>query len=259
MIKAIETSYKGYRFRSRLEARWAVFFDAMGLDWSYETEGFTLPSGEWYLPDFKIKGDDESIIWIEVKGGFDGYLSPVDGWSKVNNFSSHAVKVNGSVCVLGDIPDPNSREIIEPQKNMVISKPNGNGEWQRFCFVLNEYENKELYPSIITNKVSNGQKEVGFMGGRYRIWWPENAYRMARSSRFEHGESGAPNTTPTDTGVPQRGAGRRKAPKPERRTDQMSVRMRPSIRALVEQLAEEEGVPIAEVIERAVSNFAGQK
>jgi hypothetical protein len=25
--KAIETHYKGYRFRSRLEARWAVFFD----------------------------------------------------------------------------------------------------------------------------------------------------------------------------------------------------------------------------------------
>lgn len=27
-IKAIDTYYKGYRFRSRLEARWAVFFDA---------------------------------------------------------------------------------------------------------------------------------------------------------------------------------------------------------------------------------------
>ena len=29
MIKAIETVYNGYRFRSRLEARWAVFFDAL--------------------------------------------------------------------------------------------------------------------------------------------------------------------------------------------------------------------------------------
>lgn len=26
-IKAIDTIYKGYKFRSRLEARWAVFFD----------------------------------------------------------------------------------------------------------------------------------------------------------------------------------------------------------------------------------------
>lgn len=30
-IKAIETSYAGCRFRSRLEARWAVFFDTLGI------------------------------------------------------------------------------------------------------------------------------------------------------------------------------------------------------------------------------------
>jgi len=53
-IKAIETQYNGYRFRSRLEARWAVFFDAMGLEWTYEPEGFDL-AGVPYLPDFYIK------------------------------------------------------------------------------------------------------------------------------------------------------------------------------------------------------------
>ncbi len=50
-IKPIETIYKGYRFRSRLEARWAVFFDALGINWEYETEGYDI-LGEWYLPDF---------------------------------------------------------------------------------------------------------------------------------------------------------------------------------------------------------------
>ena len=30
-IKAIETKYNGFRFRSRLEARWAIFFDSIGL------------------------------------------------------------------------------------------------------------------------------------------------------------------------------------------------------------------------------------
>lgn len=54
-IKAIETIYNGYRFRSRLEARWAVFFDALGVKYEYEPEGFELPSGKRYLPDFKIK------------------------------------------------------------------------------------------------------------------------------------------------------------------------------------------------------------
>ena len=41
-IKAIETRYAGYRFRSRLEARWAVFFDTLGLKWQYEPEGYEL-------------------------------------------------------------------------------------------------------------------------------------------------------------------------------------------------------------------------
>lgn len=53
VIKAIETTYRGYRFRSRLEARWAVFFDALGLQWEYESEGFETSAG-WYLPDFAI-------------------------------------------------------------------------------------------------------------------------------------------------------------------------------------------------------------
>jgi len=48
-IKAIQTEYRGYLFRSRLEARWAVFFDACGVDWEYEPEGYDLGSGGYYL------------------------------------------------------------------------------------------------------------------------------------------------------------------------------------------------------------------
>jgi hypothetical protein len=73
-IKAIETVYKGYRFRSRLEARWAVFFDALGIEWVYEPEGFELPDGSRYLPDFFVYIDksrglrEGSGYWIEIKG-----------------------------------------------------------------------------------------------------------------------------------------------------------------------------------------------
>lgn len=41
-IQAIQTHYNGYKFRSRLEARWAVFFDEMGIQYEYEKEGFEL-------------------------------------------------------------------------------------------------------------------------------------------------------------------------------------------------------------------------
>ena len=62
-IKAIETSYKGYRFRSRLEARWAVFLDELGLPWQYEREGYDL-DGLRYLPDFWLPRQRQ---WMEVK------------------------------------------------------------------------------------------------------------------------------------------------------------------------------------------------
>ena len=41
-LKAIQTEYKGYRFRSRLEARWAVLLDELGVKWEYEPEGYDL-------------------------------------------------------------------------------------------------------------------------------------------------------------------------------------------------------------------------
>lgn len=62
-VKAIETAYRGYRFRSRLEARWAIFFDALGIPWEYEKEGYELPSGR-YLPDFWLPQHE---CWIEIK------------------------------------------------------------------------------------------------------------------------------------------------------------------------------------------------
>lgn len=50
-ISPIETEYDGRRFRSRLEARGAIFFNQVGLP--YEYEGYEM-DGIRYLPDFYI-------------------------------------------------------------------------------------------------------------------------------------------------------------------------------------------------------------
>lgn len=63
-IKAIETIYNGYRFRSRLEARWAVFFDKLQIQYEYELQGFELPGGIRYLPDFYVPSLG---VHVEVK------------------------------------------------------------------------------------------------------------------------------------------------------------------------------------------------
>lgn len=64
-IPAIETHWDGYRFRSRIEARWAVFFRSLGWGYAYEPEGFVLASGRRYLPDFYLPAFD---LWVEIKG-----------------------------------------------------------------------------------------------------------------------------------------------------------------------------------------------
>ena len=65
-LTPIETVYKGYRFRSRLEARWALFFDKLSIKWNYEVEGYKLSNGEWYLPDFWLPTFSGGIF-AEVK------------------------------------------------------------------------------------------------------------------------------------------------------------------------------------------------
>jgi hypothetical protein len=74
VIKAINTEYKGYKFRSRLEARFAVFLDAMNITWDYEVQGYTLPINGNYLPDFYLPNGGlapgySKPLWIEVKAG----------------------------------------------------------------------------------------------------------------------------------------------------------------------------------------------
>lgn len=74
-MKPIETHWNGYRFRSRLEARWAVIFTELGWLWEYEPQGIecsrrlTAPgddaSPHRYLPDFYLP---DLKLWVEVKG-----------------------------------------------------------------------------------------------------------------------------------------------------------------------------------------------
>jgi|TARA_R100000742_G_C4248596_1_gene67181 hypothetical protein len=72
-IAAIPCTYHGIKFRSRLEARWAMFFHRLGLHWEYEPEGFFLgKDGEYdsdlmYLPDFLVITPQGKDMWYEIK------------------------------------------------------------------------------------------------------------------------------------------------------------------------------------------------
>ncbi len=64
---SVETEYKGIKMRSKLEAKWAEFFDEKGIFWEYEP-AYYEHDGLKYLPDFSLP--DKKIIF-EVKGVMD--------------------------------------------------------------------------------------------------------------------------------------------------------------------------------------------
>lgn len=69
-IAAIPTEYRGRRYRSRLEARWAAFFDLLG--WHHEYEPCDL--GSW-SPDFALWGKQPNRpVLVEIK--------PIEGWDR---------------------------------------------------------------------------------------------------------------------------------------------------------------------------------
>jgi len=98
MNAAIPTVYKGIRFRSRLEAKWARVFDILGENWEYEP----IELNGW-IPDFVLAGGEKPIL-VECKPIIDGKLpadvptkieralnlpawlgSPYDGWFSVSS------------------------------------------------------------------------------------------------------------------------------------------------------------------------------
>lgn len=97
IIKAIETEYNGYKFRSRLEAKWAVFFDLAGIKYEYEPEGYKQEDGAQYLPDFYLP---DANVYAEVKGQWQGWEDDIKRMSKFLTVDSPF----RGILILTDIP-----------------------------------------------------------------------------------------------------------------------------------------------------------
>lgn len=166
-MKAIQTSYKGYRFRSRLEARWAVFFDALGLRWEYETEGFDLGTAGWYLPDFKVFGERDPV-WVEIK--------PFEGTGHDTKIRA-LVKQSGQGGVLCE-GEPSLRPLT------TFDMLEGELQIERGIFANDKYS--PVFYAIL------GAGPDGALTQRDWVDFDRLQYAVnaARSARFEFGESG---------------------------------------------------------------------
>lgn len=185
-IKAIETRYAGCRFRSRLEARWAIFFDRLDVEWEYEPEGFETSAG-WYLPDFHLP---RLGGWVEVKGGS---FTQRDRARAAAFGAAKWAECGEKFRVLqGDVPRPGTRPILP-------FPPRWGGPQEiPGVFVLSlvhPYELAAARADPETMEVdgrclpgpSEWRRAPWTVGG----WTFENvdaALAAARSARFEHGE-----------------------------------------------------------------------
>lgn len=214
-IKAIQTFYKGYHFRSRLEARWAVFFDTLGIKYQYEIEGFEKedryrpgyiskiyyekdskgnnidildadiePYKFYYLPDFYLP---ETKTWVEVKGDPTALCERSDEFNAMLDFDSilphfsDSEGTNQGLMLLGEIPDGyNYHTYVHP----IIQ--HHEGLYKNWC----KFESKSPFLKV-------------YDGGCNCLWYPKDwvietkcidermdyhvsmAYKAARAMRFE--------------------------------------------------------------------------
>lgn len=210
-IKAIETEYAGCRFRSRLEARWATFFDELGIPWHYEEQGYELPSGR-YLPDFRIERVAEAggrDVHVEVKGTLDDdgarRLLRIAAELNPNTWPSFTPKV----LILGNVARLGKRAI----EHVLLSS--FGSEWvmiQPVVFVAvsgqppilwSSTEPTPIHVSVINDRVLSKYavwlivksiREDAWLGTLPGGDWrgpTDRAYKGARSARFEFGQSGA--------------------------------------------------------------------
>jgi len=156
-LQAIETEYNGYWFRSRLEAKWAIYFDALDVQYEYECEGYETATGVWYLPDFYLP---EYECFAEVKhlgGDFD----------KAHDFGAHH-----DILFLEGPPD---RKAYRLWYWYHTDDGERSVDWMHVCIC--EYAIEKWGPGT-------------FFHGEWDFDFDESieAINAARSARFEHGE-----------------------------------------------------------------------
>lgn len=209
-IRAIETVYAGHRFRSRLEARWAVFFDELGIEWQYEPEGYERDWNDGpirYLPDFYLPA---TRTWVEVKGSDEQLSADLPRLITMCDWGSPIPGINESwdstrgLLLLGQLPRIEAgrlpvHPILQHHKGVFVHA------WQFYTRDLVRADGAlGQMPVELGDEpwydASCGHFQPIELDAALRYPSPQwahlrpavdNAYHAARQARFEHGQNGA--------------------------------------------------------------------
>lgn len=178
-IKAIETLYNGYHFRSRLEARYAVLFDHNHIRYEYEKQGYILEDGSTYLPDFWLP---DHGLFIEIKGQ---PLTDDEGMKCA--YLSMATKAEVLVFV-GDLGSHQThatyrcKVLTDTDREFIKNNP--------FEFSSEEIAKKMLARGYWAHEVLQQPAYVLLSKIYMDPCFIAEYIRVMRSARFEHGQKG---------------------------------------------------------------------
>jgi len=112
-FKVIPTYFNGVQFRSRLEARWAVFFRTLHINYEWEPESFDLGNGICYIPDFYLP---------KYNGGIYCEVKPHDGDFRKSWFFTE--KTGNPILLCEGQPERNSYVLLErfPANGLILQR-----------------------------------------------------------------------------------------------------------------------------------------
>jgi hypothetical protein len=172
-MKVLPSIFNGTLFRSRLEARWAIYFHTANIRWLYEPESYCLDNGIWYVPDFYLPELDcfvEVKPQNEIEGDFEQFQKAFDLFASLQRCNSKS-----KVLLLDGYP--------RDEGFMLLGNDDTHADFQCWCLFDDE-------------RFFSGKRQLGKL--RFYVWYFEDArtecsgnlivsIEKAMACRFENG------------------------------------------------------------------------
>jgi hypothetical protein len=197
VLQAIETYYGGYRMRSLTEARWAMFFTRLNLDWVYELQGYVVGKSfgrpRPYRPDFYLP---TLGLHVEIKPARADVADP-EGVSLWEDFAGEVVTEwprDRAAMICGPVPNPDTVDEFGPPRPEVWYDAGIyiTGDWHYAWCACPTGKHFDIQFEARGGRILCGCPRV--LDDRYRTGNHQkilNAYAAARTARFDRTERDA--------------------------------------------------------------------
>lgn len=179
LVKAKPTTLDGVKFRSRLEARWSLFFNRLKIPWDFEPERFRWDE-HVYTPDLHLL--DYDGWYVEVKGP----KMPLDYKKKLTSaVASKNTPINGLI-LCGEIPSRFQKRRLPMHQVIINDGPSavkvGWVKFKMYDFIIQPFPRR-----VLLSDVQDGTFDWSFRHSRviFPGWSLKRAYSKANNTNFK--------------------------------------------------------------------------